>query len=125
MLMKKSSISTDGSNNRLSYLDSYEEIKKYKNNKGIDRHSRFLGGLRKKKEVVLSRTSRWILFFLLFIIQIVMNMDHGTVPAATDEIRKDLNIDDDILGIFGSLVFLGNLIGTFLFIYKVQLFLSR
>jgi hypothetical protein len=108
--MKKTSVSTNGSNNRLSYLDSYEEIIKYK------KSSRTLF-TRRNADIVLNRGTRWFLFVLFFLIQILMNMDHGTMPAATEDIRKDLSIDDDILGIFGSLVFLGNLIGTlFLFI---------
>jgi hypothetical protein len=118
--MKKLSISTEGSNNRLSYLDSYEEISKYKKNRGGRLNKEFQKKERRAKELILSRTTRWILFFIFFIIQILMNMDHGTIPAATEDIRIDLNIDNKILGIFGSLVFLGNLIGTILFIYKVQ-----
>ena len=110
--MKKTSISTNGSNNRLSYLDSYEEILMFKKNKGGRKREK-LTKESNPKEVVLSRKSRWVLFTLFFVIQIIMNMDHGTIPAATEEIRKDLDIDDDILGIFGSLVFFGNLIGTF------------
>jgi hypothetical protein len=44
-------------------------------------------------------------------------MDHGTIPAATSEIKNDLNINDDILGIFGSLVYLGNLLGIIKYIF--------
>lgn len=120
--MKKTSISTEGSNNRLSYLDSYEEISKFKK-KGKGRFfQEFLKRERRPKELVLSRTTRWFLFFIFFIIQILMNMDHGTVPAATEDIRNDLNIDNEILGIFGSLVFFGNLIGTFYLFIRFNYF---
>jgi hypothetical protein len=118
--MKKTSISTEGSNNRLSYMDSYEEIKKYKKKGRGKLLQEFLSREKRPKELILSRTTRWVLFYIFFIIQILMNMDHGTIPAATEDIRNDLKIDNKILGIFGSLVFLGNLIGNFLFIYKVQ-----
>jgi hypothetical protein len=123
--MKKTSISTNGSDNRLSYLDNYEEISNFRKKRHAKNLKEYLLNERNGNEIVLSKTSRWVLFFLLFLVQILMNMDHGTVPAATEDIRRDLNIDDDILGIFGSLVFLGNIIGTIFFIYKVQLFLSR
>lgn len=106
--MKKTSISSKGSNNRLSYLDTYEEISKHQKktrSKG-DRKS-----LEHNREVVLSRKVRWFLFTIFIFLQILMNVDHGTFPAATDEIRTDLSINDDILGVFGSLVFLGNLVG--------------
>jgi len=116
MLTKKMSISTNGSNNRLGYLDNYEEISRFKKNKGRRKLEDLLGE-NYHKEVILSRKYRWVLFTLFFLVQILMNMDHGTIPAATEEIRKDLKIDDDVLGVFGSLVFLGNLIGTiYLFI---------
>jgi len=122
MLMKKTSISTEGSNNRLSYLDNYEEIKKFRHNKRDADSSRFLKREVNPRSLELSRRTRWVLFFLLFIIQILMNMDHGTIPAATDEIRNDLKIKDDVLGIFGSLVFFGNIIGTFYLFIRFNYF---
>jgi len=66
-----------------------------------------------KNEIYISRGMRWFIFTVFMTLQITMNLDHGTVPAATDEIRKDLNIDDNVLGLFASLVFVGNLIGKF------------
>ena len=121
--MKKTSVSTVGSDNLLSYRDQYEEITKYKrrfsNKSHVSKKSKITntrkisisdeGG----REIVLSRGVRWFLFVLFIILQLLMNVDHGTFPAATEEIRSDLDIDDYILGIFGSLVFLGNLIGIF------------
>lgn len=112
--MKKTSVSTTGSENRLSYLDNYEEIAKYKKKiKSKKNKQNKKSNFDDSKDVILSRGIRWFLFFLFIILQILMNVDHGTFPAATEEIRKDLDIDDNILGIFGSLVFLGNLIGKF------------
>ena len=70
--------------------------------------------------VQLSRCARWFIFSLFFILNILMNMDHGTIPAATDDIRKDLNISDQNLGIFGSLVFVGNIIGIYIYLNKVH-----
>ena len=64
------------------------------------------------KEIYISRGMRWFIFGIYMVLQIMMNVDHGTVPAATEEIRKDLSIEDDVLGMFASLVFLGNLIGN-------------
>lgn len=64
------------------------------------------------KEIYISRGMRWFIFGIYLVLQIMMNVDHGTVPAATEEIRKDLSIEDDVLGMFASLVFLGNLIGN-------------
>jgi len=60
---------------------------------------------------LFTRKMRYFIFILLVITNLIINMDHGTIPAATSEIKNDLNINDDILGIFGSLVYLGNLLG--------------
>ena len=64
----------------------------------------------------LSRNIRWLIFIILFLTTIFINMDHGTIPAATKDVKVDLNIDNNSLGIFGSLVFFGNLLGMYSFI---------
>lgn len=61
--------------------------------------------------ITFKRGFRYFAFILIFSINIVVNMDHGTLPAATNDIMKDLNITEKTLGIFGSLVYLGNMIG--------------
>jgi hypothetical protein len=76
-----------------------------------------------KNEIFISHRMRWFIFSVFLILQITMNLDHGTVPAATDEIRQDLKIDDNVLGLFASLVFVGNLIGKIYFIYFLNSFL--
>jgi len=61
----------------------------------------------------LSRNVRWFIFCILVLVTIMINMDHGTIPAATQEIKESLKLGDDDLGYFGSLVFLGNIIGIY------------
>lgn len=61
----------------------------------------------------LSRNIRWFIFCILVLVTIMINMDHGTIPAATEEIKVSLNLGNDDLGYFGSLVFLGNIIGIY------------
>jgi hypothetical protein len=100
-IKKKSSVDTEHSMNKLSYLDKYEEIKKYKRKSRIVRET----------HMVISRKIRWFIFCLFIFITLLMNLDHGAIPAATENIRQDLGVNDKILGTFGSLVFLGNLIG--------------
>lgn len=39
-------------------------------------------------------------------------MDHGTIPAASNEIKHELGINETALGTFGSLVYFGNLVGA-------------
>ena len=64
--------------------------------------------------VVFKRRTRYFIFLILVVTNLIINMDHGTIPAATSEIKEDLKIDDDTLGIFGSLVYFGNLLGIFI-----------
>src|SRR5689334_12538822 len=100
--MKKTSISTDDSGNKLGYLDTYEEIIKYKKVSNLWAVP-VVGKNAMDREVILSRGVRWLLFGTFILLQLLMNMDHGTFPAATTDIKNDLYIDDDVLGIFGSL----------------------
>lgn len=52
------------------------------------------------------------LFIVCLISCIVINMDHGIIPACTFEIKQELNISDFFLGILGSLVFAGLVTGS-------------
>lgn len=65
----------------------------------------------KIQKLVFSRSVRGMIFFLIVLTNLIINMDHGTIPSATSEIKEDRKIDDAALGIFGSLVYLGNLLG--------------
>jgi hypothetical protein len=68
---------------------------------------------KKPRDIHLSTSTRWFIFVIFFLCGIIINMDHGTIPAATKEIKRDLKIDKDKLGMFGSLVFFGNFIGIY------------
>lgn len=54
---------------------------------------------------------RKLIFLLLCLINILLNMDHGAIPAGTTVLMKELNLDYIQLGIIGSLVFLGLTLG--------------
>lgn len=95
--------------NDLSYRKSYEGIKKFKTKKSSKRSR----GRHSKPK--FTRKARIFIFIILVFVNILVNMDHGTVPAANDEIQRDLDINETILGLFGSLVFFGNLIGKEIF----------
>ncbi len=66
----------------------------------------------KSNSIVINRNIRWLIFFIFIIINLLMNYDHGTVPAATEQLRNYLNLTDSELGLFGSLVFIGVIIGS-------------
>ena len=69
----------------------------------------------KEKPVRYSRKSRYVCFMIFMITNLVMNMDHGIIPAVTTEIKHDLDIGEAMLGVFGSMVYVGNLLGKTLF----------
>jgi hypothetical protein len=61
--------------------------------------------------IALSRTKRCWFYLLVMGINLLINLENGTVPSATDKIQNDMKIDEEALGFFGSFVFLGSLIG--------------
>lgn len=65
----------------------------------------------KQRGVIFSRNVRCTIFIIITLTNLIINMDHGTIPAATSDIKSDLSIGDGELGVFGSLVYLGNIIG--------------
>ena len=111
---------------RLSYIDTYSSQKQNNLNpityddmvkNKIDMYKdNYLDP--KQIGVVFRRKTRYFIFVILVLTNLIVNMDHGTIPAATSEIKYDLNINDDTLGIFGSLVYFGNLLGIFCFMLR-------
>ena len=70
----------------------------------------------------LNRKIRWFLFFLFAMLNLLMNFDHGTVPAATEQLKNYLNLSDSQLGLFGSLVFIGVIIGSLISLSIINTF---
>ena len=52
------------------------------------------------------------IFSFVFCTNLMINVDHGILPACTKEVKEDLNLDNANLGLLGSLVYLGLVIGT-------------
>ena len=76
----------------------------------------------KSNTYIISRKIRWLIFFLFTIINLLMNFDHGTIPAATEQLRNYLNLNDSELGLFGSLVFVGVIIGSLISLTIINTF---
>jgi MFS family permease len=55
---------------------------------------------------------RKIIFFLIFMINVLINIDHGALPAATTILQRELGLDPLHLGAIGSLVYLGLVLGS-------------
>ena len=64
-----------------------------------------------EEEIIINQGSRISIYVLFLLINIVINMDCGNIPAATNQISTDLNINSKSLGAFASLVSLGTFFG--------------
>lgn len=53
-----------------------------------------------------------IIFALLFGCNYLINIDHGTIPASTLNLKSDLGLDNVALGFLGSIVYLGLTFGN-------------
>lgn len=60
----------------------------------------------------ISRNQRYILYGLLLLTSFLLNTDHGTIPAAIEEIQFALEIDKSQVGTFGSSVYMGVSVGA-------------
>ena len=50
-------------------------------------------------------------FGIIFMINLLINIDHGVIPAATTNLKDDLSLDNSYLGLLGSIVYFGLTIG--------------
>ena len=59
-----------------------------------------------------SKSRRKLIFILIFLVNILINCDHGAIPAGTKELKEGKNISNIQLGTIGSLVYLGLVLGS-------------
>lgn len=64
----------------------------------------------------LSRKIRWFIFFTLAVVSIISNIDGGIIPAATETMKKIMKVGEAEIGLFGSIDYLGRIIGSLIFI---------
>jgi hypothetical protein len=80
------------------------------NDKKVDPISGYLG--RPPAKIPISRSKRYCVYWVLIVTSILLNTDHGTIPAAIEEIKSSLKIEETEVGIFGSLVYAGTATGA-------------
>jgi len=69
------------------------------------------------EEVKINTLEKNFIFNLFLIGNMLLAMDHGIIPASTEPLRRLSNFDQ-IIGLFGSLVYFGNMIGSII-IFKI------
>eukprot|EP01017_Pseudomicrothorax_dubius_P035288 TRINITY_DN491_c0_g1_i4.p1 TRINITY_DN491_c0_g1~~TRINITY_DN491_c0_g1_i4.p1 ORF type:complete len:611 (+),score=66.14 TRINITY_DN491_c0_g1_i4:84-1916(+) len=65
------------------------------------------------------------IYMSILLVNILVNLDHGILPAATKEIRRDLKLNDVELGVLGSIVYLGLVLGSILAGYLFQKYTTK
>jgi hypothetical protein len=67
----------------------------------------------KRKSVIITRKGRYSVFLFFMIMELFVNFDQGYFPAATEEFKEDFGVhDSSLLGLYGSSLYVGNLIGN-------------
>ena len=72
-----------------------------------------------RNTLALPQSTRWFIYFLFLISNILISFDHGSIPASTKQLHK-LVKSDQAIGLFGSLVFIGNIIGSCISFYLIN-----
>lgn len=94
----------DTKNNFTHRKDSFISEYKFKRHDLTDSYNQELTiGIRRG----FGKFMRKLLFFLVVFINILLNVDHGAIPAATTILMNELNIDSFSLGVIGSILFFG------------------
>ena len=73
------------------------------------------------QNILISKSDRWYVYTLLVISNIFIQMDHGSIPASTWNLYKIFNSNQEI-GLFGSFVFIGNLVGALIYFYLINIY---
>ena len=52
------------------------------------------------------------IYLISTLCNVIVNFDHGIIPACTFKLKEELGIDDLFLGVLGSMVFMGLMSGS-------------
>ena len=100
---------SNNNNEKEALLDSYQVNNK--NNKGRKTSLESEDIIDKENLIELSPRGRNIVFILYLICNVLISMDHGSIPASVNELRQLTSYDQSI-GLFGSLVYFGSIVGS-------------
>lgn len=98
-------------------IESYEHD--FSTKETVNFHLKFLKHNHKDKDDFsynirrgFGKFKRKLIFLLIVLINMIINFDHGAIPAATTTLMNELNLDHVAIGMIGSLVFLGLTLGA-------------
>ena len=81
--------------------------------------SNFYNDIQRTPTMILPQSTRWFLYILFVLSNILISFDHGSIPASTKPLHN-LVKSDQAIGLFGSLVFIGNIIGAIISFYLIN-----
>jgi len=73
-------------------------------------------------KIRLSQLTRLVIFTCFFFIHLLNCSDGGVVSARPNQIKEELHFDDKAFGLFGSVVQVGRIVGTFSVMIMLNLF---
>ena len=73
-------------------------------------------------KIKLSRITRLLIFLCFYFIQLFNSSDAGVVSSQSNQIKQELKIGDNSFGMFGSIVQIGRIIGTFSVMFFLEYF---
>jgi hypothetical protein len=76
--------------------------------------------IKREEENRKSMTMCTLIYLLFFVTNLFANIDHGVMPAATVEMRRDLGIDSGMIGLLGGLVYLGLVAGKLALLCRIH-----
>lgn len=109
--VKKESDSNEEEKNE-DYNNDEEHHESYYNFRDLKQEFLYGKGKIRLTHRPFGKFKRKLIFLLLFFINILINVDHGAIPAATTILKRDLFLSNITLGILGSLVYLGLVLGA-------------
>ena len=79
------------------------------------------GLLKKKDALSLPRSTRWAIYSVILFTSITSAMDGAVYTTAITKVKEDLQFDNKSFGQFSSMFFFGKIIGSFCFIFIMNL----
>ena len=64
------------------------------------------------RDLGFSETMVNIVFCYVYFLSVLINIDHGAVPAALNDISQELDMSQSKMGVMGSMVFFGLFVGS-------------
>lgn len=75
------------------------------------------------RDLGFSNKTNILVLLYIFYLDILVNIDHGAIPAGISDMSKDLDMEAEKLGLLGSMVFFGLFIGSLsasVFFYRIS-----